>query len=415
MPIHHLLFTLLLALGFSVVSFGADAQTNARSQAARESHANIWAAFEMKKNCVALLGSDGPTNVSLASERLLEMLTGHQMPDPKAIDDGQPAFYGWSPEGLKQMPAQVRAELAARIYRMQHSFSLDKSQFYSFGHAVRGRAEVEAYREAYVRSYEAAYEKLEVRPEMDRKNRRLNIRAVKSSLLKIGMIAAAYGTSSMIFDNELLALGTGLLSAFVINELPFPANGRLSSYFSGHESYREVVGPYLNVSTMRFPYLSRGKIPPQLEDANLYLEVPISISTGALNALRKEKENAFSELFRSCLILSPEKPCDEHSALLELMHLSENGLIGAVFKISDERLEANQKTSLHKGRLAMAYYADPETQEPVLLHWLQFDLDPFQDGKKQSKKQTEEKTAEDWNWEGGLQPSTLALPLDMGK
>lgn len=415
MPIHQLIFALLLALGLSVVSFGADAQTNARSQAARESHANVWAAFEMKKNCVALLGSDGASNVALASDRLLEMLIGHQMPDPKAIADGQPVFYGWNPEGLKQMPSQVRAELAARIYRMQHSFSLDKSQFYSFGHAVRGRAEVEAYREAYTRSYEAAYEKLEVRTEMDRKNRRLNIRAVKTLLLKAGMIAAAFGSSSMIFGNEFLALGAGALSLVVIDYIPFPASGRLHSYFNGYESYRELVGPYLNVSTMRFPYLSRGEIPLQLKDVNIYIETPISITARALNALRKEKENAFSELFSSCLILSPEKPCDEHPAILELIHLSENGVIGATFKLADERLETKQKTSLHKGRFAMAYYADPQTQEPVLMHWLQFDLDPFQDGNKQSKKQTEKKTAEDWTWEGGLQPSSLVLPLDLEK
>ena len=154
---------------------------------------------------------------------------------------------------------------------------------------------------------------------------------------------------------------------------------------------------------------------PAFKDGGFYAEAPFAISTAAFEALRKGDETAFSEMFRSCLVQSAERGCEEHTAMSELFHMNENGFIAGARKSVAEMIDSKQLGLLRTGRFATAYYREPETGEPVFIQWLQIDLNPLNGGVRKPKKAAEKEKVRDWNWEGDLKPVPAYVPARTSK
>ncbi len=72
-----------------------------------------------------------------------------------------------------------------------------------------------------------------------------------------------------------------------------------------------------------------------------------------------------------------------------------------------DQVGASHQKLIVPGRMAFLFYREKDSGEPVLVHWIGFDLKPSHSGKAPRRKAAIEQEQESLDWGGGLKPVTV--------
>lgn len=373
-------------------------------------HAAIWTVWNKhhEMQCEAKLTSKPAVESPLkAAENLLYQLVGADIHEVQ--EDKIPAIVTWN--DIEELSPEIRQQLAYRIERMGDMFWHGRQYRLAFGHVVRGEKAIQEYTESVRAEFAKIYpDLLKEKEGLIKLDRTATWQRIKTHAfpMLVPSALAAY-VAHMLYPHPFTAAiggAIGFLPNFKVPLVLSPVVLKVR-----WDAIRGIRVPALQKKSYKTNAESSPVFNPAIEAGNFFVEQQSSITASAFDALRRNAEEARSELLRSCRLQSADCPTQEEAAHIDMINVTHSyGVPGMMMKMVS--LSRNEERRGHIGetvpvRLVAAHFRDSQTDEPVLLHWITFNLMPPHGNSKKPKELTA--TEEEWTGERGWSPAPIPL------
>jgi hypothetical protein len=403
------LSTLLFLAIASLSGHAEESPYDPPSQA--HAHAAIWTVWNKhhEMQCEAKLTNKPAVESPLkAAENLLYQLAGaeiHEIQEEKI-----PAIVTWNE--IEELSPEMRKQLAYRMDRMGDMFWNGRQYRLAFGHVVRGEQAIQEYtnsvRTEFAKIHPELVEERNGLVELDRTATWQRIKTHAFPML-VPSALAAY-VSYMIYPHPVSAAVGGAIGFLPNFKIPLVLSPVVLKV--RWDAIRGIRVPALQKRTYKTNAESSPVFNRAIEAENFFVEQESLITANAFDALRRNAEEARNELLRSCRLQSADCPTQEEAAHLDMINVTNAyGVPGMMMKMVS--LSRKEERRGHIGetvpvKLIAARFRDSQTGEPVLLHWITFNLMPPHGNSKKPKEQTA--TEKGWSGEGRWAPVPVPKP-----